>query len=435
MMTMRHWLPCLLGLLVSAAAHAQREPASAGGAPEASVVPARPSSVPRASPDTERTVAPTPGTARPITAAPTPTLPRPGPSPPVGPSPRAEPSELVFLDATLAQAQQQQTVLQADGLRFLRRQVLNGVGGVLSVYLAPDEERYRRWSTPPADGVPNNLYGLQAADASPVARSRRLTAWPPIDARCRHRVRIGLIDTPVDTTHPLLLGAHIETVNLLPAGQPSADSDHGTAVASILVGQRDTPALLPHATLLAVAVVRQRSGTAETTAGLLIRAIDNLVLARAAVINISIGGPANRWLSQVLAATHAQGIPIVAAAGNGGPKAPPLYPAADDPVVAVTSLDLLGRIGPQAQRGRYIDLAAPGVDIPVAGPDGGLVYRSGSSFAAPFVTAMLASGIGPEALQAGARDLGQPGRDDTFGWGLAQASAGCAGETDASILR
>jgi hypothetical protein len=343
------------------------------------------------------------------------------------PSEEIEPGELLFFDNTLAQAQQQQVLLVADGLRLLRRQVLAAVGGVLSIYRAPDSQRFQRWRGQAAGGEANHRYQPLDLKDSPALRSRALVGWPlePIASGCGQGLRIGLIDGPVLMQHPVLLGARIEAASVLPQGIPPAPARHGTAVASVLVGQRDTPGLLPGAQLIALAVLRTRGGTEDTTAEWLIHAIDRLVGARVVVINLSMGGPANRWLGEVLDRARAKGVALVAAAGNGGPDSAPLFPATHPAVLAVTSVDLIGRIDPQAPRGDAIVLAAPGVDVPVAAEDGGIVYRSGSSYAAPFVSAALATGIDPQALQHSARDLGVPGRDPVYGWGLLQVAGPC----------
>ena len=125
---------------------------------------------------------------------------------------------------------------------------------------------------------------------------------------------------------------------------------------------------------------------------------------------------------------------IVAAVGNDGPAAPPRYPAAFDFVIAVTAVDAELAAYARAPRGGYVDFSAPGVDVFVPLGGGGR-YMTGTSIAAPFVTAMIASS--PEAASLGsvaavrgslareAVDLGAAGSDDTFGAGLARAPESC----------
>lgn len=373
---------------------------------------------------------PTDDARRPPSVSPPPRPALPAPALPVVTASAAEdiePGELLFFHETLALAQQQQALLQADGLRLLRRRVLGAVGGVLSTYRAPDDERFQRWRTLAAGGEANHRYQPLDDQDSPARRSRDMVGWPPAPAAsgCGQGLRIGLIDGPIFLQHPLLLGSRIEAASLLPQGVPPASMRHGTGVASVLVGQRDTPGLLPGAQLIALVVMRARGDLVDTTAEWLIQAVDRLVGARVGVINLSLGGPANRWLGEVLERARAKGVVLVAAAGNGGPDSAVVFPASHPAVLAVTSVDLASRIDPHAPRGDAIALAAPGVDVPVAADDGGVVYRSGSSYAAPFVSAALAAGADPRALQRGARDLGIPGRDPVYGWGLLQAEHPC----------
>ena len=121
----------------------------------------------------------------------------------------------------------------------------------------------------------------------------------------------------------------------------------------------------------------------------------------------------------------------MAAAGNAGPQSPPLYPAADPNVIAVTATDADDRLLKVANRGRHIALAAPGVDIVLPATGGGYQVSSGTSVAAAHVSGIAAlllelkPGLAPDAarkiLQSTARDLGPKGRDDQFGAGVANA--------------
>ena len=122
---------------------------------------------------------------------------------------------------------------------------------------------------------------------------------------------------------------------------------------------------------------------------------------------------------------------LVAAAGNDGPQAPEAYPAAYPEVIAVTATDVDDKSLAVANRGSYVAVAAPGVDIFVAAPNGGYDYSTGTSVAAAHVSGLAAlliernPGLTPDAIRAilvrTARDLGPPGRDDEFGAGLVNA--------------
>ena len=86
---------------------------------------------------------------------------------------------------------------------------------------------------------------------------------------------------------------------------------------------------------------------------------------------MSFAGPRDPALSQALQIAREKGILVIAAAGNNGPKSPPLYPGADPNVMAVTATDESDRLFNSANQGKYITIAAPGVDILVPAPDGG----------------------------------------------------------------
>lgn len=117
---------------------------------------------------------------------------------------------------------------------------------------------------------------------------------------------------------------------------------------------------------------------------------------------------------------------IVAAVGKGGASSPAMFPAALPNVAAVTAVDADGRIFRNAVRGPHVDFAAPSVDIFLPSMAGGR-YATGTSMAAPFVTARLAARAerNPNALRSTVVDLGFPGRDPIYGFGLVQAAGAC----------
>jgi subtilisin family serine protease len=149
---------------------------------------------------------------------------------------------------------------------------------------------------------------------------------------------------------------------------------------------------------------------------------------KVAVINVSLVGPDNATLAQIVRALTSRGYLLVAAVGNDGPAAPPLYPASYPRVVGVTAVDAHRRVLIEAARGNQVMFAAPGADIVAADNGGKYSAVRGTSFAAPIVAVLLAQELAvPEpqasetAVQELARhaiDLGPPGRDLTYGYGL-----------------
>jgi subtilisin family serine protease len=248
--------------------------------------------------------------------------------------------------------------------------------------------------------------------------------------RCRARARLGLLDTAVDGSHPLLARARLRVRGFVPPGAAPAPADHGTAVASILVGAPPL-GLLPEAELFAAEIFTAGRGGPEADALALSTGLDWLLQNRVGVIDASLAGPADRLVELAVFLARRRGAVLVAAAGNGGPAAPPADPAAYEGVVAVTAVDRELAPWRRANRGSHVALVGPGVDLPVAAIGGGVRPASGTSFAAPFVTAALAAAAGerdPRAavalLASKAEDPGPPGRDPIFGYGLVQ-SVGC----------
>jgi hypothetical protein len=236
---------------------------------------------------------------------------------------------------------------------------------------------------------------------------------------------IALIDTGVDPRHPALAGRIDRQEVLRGPGRRASRTAHGTAVAARLAAAAPGPRIAvldafhlgpdgdaADAYDLAAAVARAGEIGAE-------------------IATVSVVGPANAVLDRLGREAAARGTVFVAAAGNDGPRAAPLYPAAYGWTVAVTAVDGAGRPWARAAAGPHITFAAVGVDVAIT-PGGQARPRrwSGTSFAAPVVSAalVLVPGSGAariEALASLARDAGVPGRDPVYGWGVVEPRA-CA---------
>ena len=261
--------------------------------------------------------------------------------------------------------------------------------------------------------------------------------WQPYLRSCAKNVRIGVIDTSIDRDHPAFSGRAIEMGNFLPVGAARVINWHGTGVLSVLAGSptSGTPGLVPDAHFFAADVYHaDESGQPVTDTASLLGAMDWMERSQVDLINMSMSGPRDELLENAIAEMSAKGVLFVAAAGNGGPNAPPSYPAAYDRVIAVTAVDKNLRGYIQANHGDYIDLAAPGVGIWTALPGALEGYQSGTSFAAPHVTAILAAvhdRVQDKSKEGflravAVRDLGQVGRDRIYGRGLVIAPNKCA---------
>lgn len=236
--------------------------------------------------------------------------------------------------------------------------------------------------------------------------------------------RIGLLDTGADVSHPALKGLKIEQRGFAPGGLKPGK--HGTAVASLIAGRTDGfRGAAPGASLLVADVY----GTGPTggSASALAKGLAWMAQERVPVVNVSLVGPPNATLQATVKALAGQGTLVVAAVGNDGPAAPPLYPASYPEVVSVTGVDARGRVLMEAGKAKHIDFAAPGSDMAAAAGSGFGSVR-GTSFAAPIVAGklgLLMDSRSPAearaaiaALARQARDLGPKGVDRTYGRGL-----------------
>jgi subtilisin family serine protease len=288
-----------------------------------------------------------------------------------------------------------------------------------------------------AGADPNTIYRPQSESVCQdnACDELQLVGWRSVEARaCDGDYMIGMIETHVDKAHPSLSPGALEVIDLRPKGTRQSSQAHGTAVATLLAGSPQ--GILPSAKVLAaVPYYRSPKGDDIAQAYDVVRAIDVLVSRSPDVINMSLTGPQNAAIELALKRAHEKGIAIVAAAGNAGAKARPLYPAAYATTVAVTAVSTSLKIYRRASQGDHVDFAAPGVDVELMNAKGKLEKISGTSFAAPHVSAAMAilRKKEPQAsidslvsrLASAARDLGAPGRDKVFGWGLLQAGDLC----------
>ena len=296
-------------------------------------------------------------------------------------------------------------------------------------------------SSPGAVAAPNSYYRNQAADcAADICESWRQVAYDaPIADICDFAPVIGIVDSGVNHEHDMLTDADIRLEHFVEPGADPAGPKHGTAVVAMFGGAAGgrVPGMVPAARLhVADPFTTDDGGDERADAYGLYLAISALVAEEVEVINLSLAGPANPVVEEAVMAATAAGVPLVAAVGNAGPRAEPLFPAAYEPVVAVTAVDGNGDVYRRAVQGPHVDLAAPGVGIPTAASIQGIRPQSGTSFAAPFVTVALAAERASAreasvaeliaAVTDASLDLGEPGRDDVFGHGLVQIGSPCA---------
>ena len=320
---------------------------------------------------------------------------------------------------------------RAAGFGVGRTRTLEGLNVTIVVLQAPAGvstrralERLRR-DDPEGTYDYNHVY-LESGEIAPATTVAALVYGGNVPLSPPPPVvpKVGLIDSGVQRSHPVFTGVTVHEHGCAGGAIPSA---HGTAVASLLVGQGDVfHGAAPGAELFAADVY---CGLA--TGG----ALDSVAEAFAwmsreavPVINISLVGPDNKLLEQIIRVVTTRGQIVVAAVGNDGPSAPPLFPAAYPEVIAVTGVDAKQRVLVEACRGKHVDFSAPGANMSAAGIESPFGLVRGTSFAAPIVAGLLArqlTSINKERAEAAvarlvveATDLGARGIDKVYGHGL-----------------
>ena len=318
------------------------------------------------------------------------------------------------------------------GFTPLREDALAGLDAVLLVLKAPAgvdlAEALARARAIDPDGAYDfhHVYGSSGSVEAPAQPASMAAMGTLAQGRASGApLQVGLIDSGVDLRHPALRRVTVRTHGCADEGHPAM---HGTAVASLMVGAYDGfHSALPRATLYAADVYcdEPTGGSVEAIA----RELAWMAQMRVAVVNVSLVGPANQILQRIVAHAVAQGMLIVAAVGNDGPAAPPLYPASWPGVVGVGAVDGQLRLLPEGARGPQVMFVAPGADMAAAAA-GTRQFAPvrGTSFAAPLVAGLLAAGYqqarpdsGAAAiarLAASAHDLPRPAPRDGIGRGL-----------------
>ena len=313
---------------------------------------------------------------------------------------------------------------RAAGFVVVRERTLDGLDARLVVLQAPSGTSTRRALKDirrlDGDGVYdyNHLY----TDSGAVSGTGAV-AGPPGGSVT---TRVGLIDGGVDTSHEVFRDIVIHQHGCA-AGGSTVPAAHGTAVASLMIGRSPQfHGAAPGSELYAADVYcgLPTGGAVDAVSD----ALAWMVREHVPVINVSLVGPPNSMLENVVRLVTARGHLVVAAVGNDGPASPPLYPASYPDVVGVTAVDARQRVLVEACRGKQVKFSAPGADMSAANPAQSYAAVRGTSFASPIVAGLLAESLhSPDKaraqqavsdLAAHAVDLGAPGPDPVYGFGL-----------------
>jgi hypothetical protein len=358
---------------------------------------------------------------------------------------RFVPNEMVFQLGDNVSQQRLDAVARRLGLSTVSSQSFGLTGSTLVNFRIADGRRIDdvvRALEAEDIGIaqPNYVFTLQQDNRS----SARVPPGDPkqyVVSRLRlgevHRVATGsnvvvaVIDSQIDAEHPDLDGAVVERFDAV--GRRSEPHAHGTGMAGAIAARRALTGIAPGAKILGVHAFSPDSKEApQATTRQILAGIEWAIRKGARVINMSFAGPYDPILQLAIKRAHEKGVVLIAAAGNLGSKSPPLYPAADPHVIAVSATDQSDRLFVHANQGPHVAVSAPGVDIIEPAPNAGYQVTTGTSVAAAHVSGVAAllierdPSLDPaaihELLTATAQDAGSKGRDDRFGWGLVDPS-------------
>jgi hypothetical protein len=353
------------------------------------------------------------------------------------------PNQVLGLYNTAAEAATTSAAIAPTGYGVIAQNGLPALGYVLVTYSLPPgvslDAALAALQTqfPTAVFAPNNLYNLAAGAGGDPAR---LISWKAQSPSCGTGISVGVIDTLVDTKVATLKGRDVKARSFV--ADPRPPTNHGTQVSSILVGASSNgsvPGLMPHGRVVAAGVFEHNaSGAVQANTVAISTGMDWVIGEQVNVVNMSFAGPINMALLAVVQRIASKNVLLVAAAGNDGPLSPPLYPAAFPKVIAVSALDYDRNPYPYNVQGKHIAFAAPGVNLPlpVAEAGGRIDLISGTSFAAPYVSGVVAlwkssqpqGGYAEAVDQLAARAIRlRPVEPDTlFGHGLIQSPGPCS---------
>jgi subtilisin family serine protease len=282
---------------------------------------------------------------------------------------------------------------------------------------------------------PNYWHRLQQSAAAAPTDAAAQYVVSKLRLKEAHRISSGddvvvaVIDSKIDSSHADLAGVVVDEYDVI--GTPGPAHAHGTAMASAIAAQSKLLGVAPKVKLLAVRAFAGGGDSAQATTFNVMKGLDWAAGKGARIVNMSFAGPNDAMLRDMLGKANERGIVLIAAVGNAGPRSPPLYPAADAHVIGVTATDAEDKLLPQANRGTQVAVAAPGVDILAAAPEGGYQVTSGTSVAAAHasgVAALLLARDGKltpaqvrNAMIRSAHPIAGPRRD--FGAGVIDALA------------
>ncbi|MGH1351938.1 MAG: S8 family peptidase [Methyloligellaceae bacterium] len=336
------------------------------------------------------------------------------------------------------------SIARKYGLRLIRGRYYSILKARVQVYRIPDRrsvgvvlaqlKRERRVSA----SQPNYIYSLTSDNEKGQSEELQYSHGS-MKIRQAHKhalgrkIKIAVIDTGLDRTHPEFNKALITQYNAVEPKRKYKGHKHGTAIAGIMAAQNDVKGVAPSAHILDARAffVSKKTGSPETDSMILVEALQWSYDKGAKIFNLSFEGPKDPVIEDAIQAIYEKGRIFVGAAGNGGPKAKPAYPAAYKYVIATTAIDKKNNRYKMANRGPYVSVAAPGVRVMVLSTANSYSFQSGTSIASAHISGLVALMLERKPRLSGreisrilkktAQDLGDPGPDSDYGAGLADA--------------
>ncbi len=348
------------------------------------------------------------------------------------------------------------TLARKYGLKLLRGRYYGVLKARVQAYRIPDRrsvgvvlaqlKREKKVS-----GQPNYIYSLTGKEKAVSEGLQYSHSSMRVGQAHEHalgrKVKIAVIDTGVDKSHPEFSTALITQYNAVKPKNRYKGHKHGTAIAGIMAAQNDVKGVSPGAHILDARAffISKETGNPETDSMILVEALQWSYDKGARIFNLSFEGPKDPVIEDAIQAIYEKGRIFVGAAGNGGPKAKPAYPAAYKYVIATTAIDRKLNRYPMANRGRYVSVAAPGVKVMVLSTANSYSFQSGTSIATAHISGLVALMLERKPKLSGkqvrgilnttAQDLGIPGPDSDYGAGLADAYSSVQAVQEVSLSK
>jgi len=323
--------------------------------------------------------------------------------------------ELLVISWTNDEADQLALQLKPLGLRIKRREKLDALGIIINTVSVPSSQPLPDTLLQLKNAMPDlwvdyNHWFRLLNSSNPKTWFFDAMAWTKAHRYCvglnasaekqknnqSQFFKVGLIDTGIAEIDSLPQ-AQIKRKSFLVAGQKMPPPDHGTAIASLLLGEGlvSSNGLLPRIEIYSAKVFKyDKNKGAQTTAELIIRALNWMAAEKIRVVNLSLGGKKNILIELAINKLSSEGVSVVAAVGKDK-KNQAFYPAQNPQVIAVDAIDVAGKPLNKASKKAPLkkDVLAPGVDLWLMDASGRYRYQTGSSFAAPIISGLLALAI------------------------------------------